>query len=326
MTYFCTLFDSFYLRQGLVMYRSLLATCPNFQLFIIPFDAECLRILTELNLDNVTLISLYDFENPDLLGVKSSRSTGEYCWTSTPYAIEYVLDTYNVPQCTYLDADLCFFGDPAVLLDEMKDASILITEHRYTPEYDQSVTSGIYCVQFLSVRNNAQGRSTLSWWRDRCLEWCYSRVEDGKFGDQKYLDDWITRFQGVHVLQHLGGGVAPWNVQQYELTRDVSGKWWVGDSTVSQRVPLIFYHFHYVKFLDRNRVDISPYRLSMKNVYSLYADYLRRLDQANELLDNKITVQSVDTSWRSILEKWRRTRAGTYNVFKKDEFIMQWRG
>lgn len=39
-------------------------------------------------------------------------------------------------------------------------------------------------------RNNQQGRKVLTWWRKACLEWCYNRFEDGRFGDQKYLDDW----------------------------------------------------------------------------------------------------------------------------------------
>ena len=324
MTNFCTLFDSFYLSRGLVMHQSLTAFCPNFRLFIIPFDAECLSILTNLNLENVTLIPLADFENPDLLSVKSSRSKGEYCWTSTPYAIEYILDTYNVPQCTYLDADLCFFGNPTALLEEMGESSVLITEHRYTPEYDQSATSGIYCVQFLCVKNNPDGRTALSWWRDRCLEWCYDRVEDGKFGDQKYLDDWTTRFKGVHVLQHLGGGVAPWNIQQNELSRDAEGKWWIACPEGANKVPLVFYHFHYVNFLESGKVDISPYRLSMKNVYSLYAEYLRRIENAGQRIGMKTPLRKGDSSLKAWVGKWRRMKNGTYNVFRKQEFIDRW--
>jgi hypothetical protein len=69
------------------------------------------------------------------------------------------------------------------------------------------------------------GMAVLNWWRDRCIEWCYARSEEGKFGDQKYLDDWTTRFDSVHVLEHLGGGIAPWNVQQYSFYRDKDAIW-----------------------------------------------------------------------------------------------------
>ncbi|MFN3270416.1 MAG: hypothetical protein ACK42G_07510, partial [Candidatus Kapaibacteriota bacterium] len=38
--------------------------------------------------------------------------------------------------------------------------------------------------------------------------------------DQLYLDDWTERFKGVHVMKHLGGGLAAWNVQQYEFKNE----------------------------------------------------------------------------------------------------------
>lgn len=326
MMHFCTLFDSNYLDRGLVLYESLRRTQADFHLCIFPFDEPAFQRLQKLSLANVTLIPLAEFENQDLLRVKPGRTRAEYCWTSTPYVIDHVLDRFNVPQCTYLDADLCFYQDPAILFEEMKDASVLITEHRYTSEYDQSATSGIYCVQFLSIKNNTDGRTALSWWRDRCLEWCYNRMEDGKFGDQKYLDDWTTRFQGVHVLQHLGGGVAPWNIQQYELSRDAKGQWTISDRKGGHPMPLVFYHFHYVKYLPNNRVDISPYRLGMKNVYSLYADYLRRLQSAQERAGIGPSTASVEQSWRAMLWSWRRKWNGTHNVFDRTEFTAKWPG
>ena len=89
----------------------------------------------------------------------------------------------------------------------------------------------------MTFRRDERGLEALHWWRDRCLEWCYFRVEDGKMGDQKYLDDWPERFPGVHVLEHPGGGLAPWNVERYELARRN------GSVLVDDR-ELVFYHYH----------------------------------------------------------------------------------
>jgi len=327
---FCTLFDSFYLSRALVMYESLKKHCPNFHLYIFPFDEVALQILQKLNLENVTLIPLSEFENNDLLRAKPSRSKGEYCWTCTPYVIDYTVEKFNLFQCTYIDADLCFYSDPGVLLNEMGDNSVLITEHRYSPSYDQAKIRGTYCVQFLSIKNNGDGLKALHWWRDRCLEWCYNRLEDGKFGDQKYLDDWTTRFKGVHVLQHMGGGVAPWNVQQYELIIDQKNTWWVKEMATTRREKLCFYHFHYVKFLKRNKVDISGYRIDHADVFSLYADYLIRLKQANaDLLKfnliNPPQPFRTKRAWLTPLEKLIREWKGVYNVFDQNAFIEKWR-
>src|SRR3990172_4580754 len=203
---FCTLFDSNYLSRGLALYRSLERVSGSFHLYIFAFDEKCLNVLRQLQLKHATIISLKDFEDEELLCVKPTRNRAEYCWTSTSSAILFVLERYNVEMCTYLDADMMFFDSPQPLFEEMGVASIMITEHRYSPRYNKEVLSGKYCVQFVSFRNDVRGLQALRWWRDRCIEWCYARFENGKFGDQKYLDDWTTRFEGVHVLQHPGGG------------------------------------------------------------------------------------------------------------------------
>jgi hypothetical protein len=266
---YCTLFDSNYLPRALVMYHSLEATGESFTLYVVCFDDSAFEILRKLKLENLVAISLRDFESKELLAVKQARTAAEYCWTCTPHVIRYVLDTYKLAQLTYLDADLSFYHKPSILLDEFNQtgASTLITEHRYTPTYNQSATSGIYCVQFMTFNADKRGLKILQWWQDRCLEWCYARFEDDKFGDQKYLDDWPTRFEGVHVLQHLGGGVAPWNIQQYKLSK-------VNDKLLVNGESLVFYHFHAYKYYADGRHDFtSLYRLDSEAVNLIYQPY-----------------------------------------------------
>lgn len=303
MTYFCTLFDSYYLSRGLAMHESLLKNSREFHLYIFAFNDLSYSILQQLQLPNVTVISLKEFENDDLLKVKSSRSIGEYCWTCTPSTVKYCLDTYNLPHCTYIDADLYFYKDPSILLEEMQDAgSVLITEHRYTPKYDQSSTSGIYCVQFVTFKNDANGRIILQWWIDRCLEWCYARFENGKFGDQKYLDDWTTRFQGVHVLKHLGGGVAPWNVQQYTMSK--KGDWQLALKEEPQKkYLLVFYHFHKMTFVNETLVDLClGFDLNDSSVKRLYHEYALRIREINQMLSTRfglITLKKPESSFKA---------------------------
>lgn len=278
MLNFCTLFDSNYLTRGLAMYESLKKHCVDFHLYIFAFDDKVLNILRELKLEKVTIISLSKFEDKKLLEIKPSRGKGEYCWTCTPSVILYVLKNYPVDNCTYLDADIYFFSNPKILIDEMGDKSVLITDHRYSKEFDQSEISGKYCVQFVTFKKNENGLKVLNWWRDACIDWCYNRVEDGKFGDQKYLDDWTTRFNSVYELQNLGGGVAPWNVNQYFLIKNgdqITGK----EIASNQELQLVFYHFHSLKFIDNNLVQLADkkYKLSDQTKELIYKPYLQSI-------------------------------------------------
>jgi len=305
---YCTLFDSNYLTRGLAMYESLKAQSDDFHLYIFAFDNRSVTLLKKLRLDHVTVISLQEFEDEKLLSIKNARTAGEYCWTCTPSIIKYCIETYNLDNCTYLDADLYFFSDPSVLIEEMGNNSILITEHRYTLQYDQSATSGVYCVQFMTFKNDDNGMNVLNWWRDACNEWCYARFEDGKFGDQKYLDDWTTRFEGIHVLQHLGGGVAPWNIQQYELTNPA--------------FKLIFYHFHAFKFLSNATVELGNYKLRYADLQMLYKPYLEHLEQIKDTISKiDITydyhgISKPNTDWKTPLRSIKRRLKGSYNVYK----------
>lgn len=286
MVNFCTLFDSNYLARGLVLYDSLKQHCPDFHLYVFAFDDKCLEVLRTLQPEHLTVISLADFEDEALLEVKPTRSRAEYCWTCTSSTISYVFKKFGAENCTYLDADMQFFQDPGVLLAEIPTGkSVLITAHRYTRRYDQSRLRGKYCVQFMYFKNDACGREVLEWWRNACIEWCYARVEDGKFGDQKYLDDWTSRFPCVHELQHPGGGLAPWNVQQYTFT-DYSGRIRGKENRTGKEFEAVFFHYHGVRLYAGNKAVFAPrsYQISAAVKKYFYQPYIRLLLQKSVTL------------------------------------------
>jgi hypothetical protein len=288
-------------------------------------------VLKKLNLPKTTVISLPEFEDEELLKVKKDRTPVEYCWTCTPSVIKFCIENYSLDSCTYLDADLYFWSDPRILIEEMGNKSVLITPHRYTPKYDQTKRSGKYCVQFMTFKNDECGMHVLNWWRNACLDWCYARVEDGKFGDQKYLDDWLERFNCVHELRHLGGGVAPWNVQQYSFIYK-EGKLIGTELASGVNFELIFYHFHYVRFYYvpfylNKKVDLGPYELNKEIINLIYKPYLRELKRMEELVKNlgyKIDPYGrIKITWKTLLKLLARKILGHYNIYNMEELLVQ---
>lgn len=322
---FCTLFDSKYISRGLAMYDSLVANCPNMHLYVFSFDDLCFEILKQLNLPKMTVVSLSEFEDEELLSVKKDRSVAEYCWTCTPSIIKYCIEKYSLECCTYLDADLYFWSNPSVLIDEMGSKSVLITEHRYTKRYDQTKTSGKYCVQFMTFKNTQDGMGVLQWWRNACIDWCYARFEDGKFGDQKYLEDWMQRFDCVHELKHLGGGIAPWNVQQYSFF-DEDGALKGLETLTNASFEMVFFHFHYVRFYSNKKVELGQYKLSKNVLNTIYAPYFKALWKAESLI--KKAGYNIDPhwnqkyafTWKTPLRVIKRTFFGNYNIYKISSF------
>jgi hypothetical protein len=268
------------------MYNSLKQHTNEFHLYIFAFDELCYSILVSLSLENTTIISLKTLENNDLLEAKKTRSRAEYCWTCTSSAIEYVLINYNVSSCTYIDADLLFYRSPSVLFEELTiGKSVLITEHRYSKIsrlYEQK-RAGRFCVQFITFFNQPDSRKVLAGWKSQCLKWCYNRYEEGKFGDQKYLDEWPVKYKNVHILYHLGGGVAPWNVGQYKIFMD-NGLYFGIDRKTKRKFDLIFFHFHFVRFIKNGSIDLGWNFIGNSVREIIYFPYILKILDTEKML------------------------------------------
>jgi hypothetical protein len=208
-------------------------------------DEDAYGTLQSLKLPQIVACSLAELEesNQELRDVRSTRSTVEYYYTCGPAFLLFLLRGYpEINLLTYLDSDLYFFSQPKPLFNELNGYSIGIIEHRLPNRLSKLKRFGTYNVGWVSFRRDESGLQCLRWWANRCIEWCYDRVEGEKFADQKYLDEFPRRFELVRAIRHKGANVAPWNVGNVRITSRNNSVWVDGQ-------PLIFFHFQGFKVI-----------------------------------------------------------------------------
>lgn len=281
MISFCTYFNITYLTRGLALYYSLEKYCSQpFVLWILCFDDESYKILSELKLKHVRLITMAEFESaePELKVARNNRTLVEFFWTCTPLLPLYIYKQEpDLDAVTYLDADLWFKSDPKVLLNELSASSVLIVGHRYSERYvGREAESGIYNVSWVTFKNVDNALECLNWWKNKCLDTCQLGGDGATCGDQKYLDEWPRLFKGVKELVNKGAGLAPWNLGRYNITNS-------GDAILVDNDELVFYHFHgfkqvgkyFVKPMDLHYCEDCN-QVVFKKLYFAYAQELKR--------------------------------------------------
>jgi len=280
---YCTLFDINYLPHALSLCESLDKYIDSYIIYCFCMDDESYSYLNSLNRKAIKPISHLQLEAhyPELQIAQSNRSRIEYYFTCTSAVCSYVFNCFpKTEMTTYLDADLYFFSSPEPIYQELNNSSIGIIEHRFSFFGKRYQKYGKYNVGWVSFRNDQSARKCLEDWRKNCLEWCYDRLENGQFADQKYLDYWPDKYTGVHIIQHLGANLAPWNIGRYRLKIEpVSKQILVNNSS------LIFYHFASFKQVDKTRyiTNCSLYLvfLTKKIKNNIYLPYLKSIKRYN---------------------------------------------
>ena len=267
MEHYVTLFDSGFAPQGLALHRSLQRHAGKHVLWVLCMDDDVADLLEKLALPDVRMVRLDEIETDRLLAVKPGRNRAEYCWTLTPFTHDIVFERDpSAHRVTYVDADVWLMADPSPVFDafENSGAAVQITEHAYAPEHDLTATSGRYCVQFLTM-DRERSLPVRRWWQDRCVEWCFARFEDGKFGDQKYLDDWPRRFgELVHVADPRSWFQGPWNATRFPYSEAIA------------------YHFHSLRLTTGGLVRPvgKDYGIPVPHLRHVYDPYLHDLARA----------------------------------------------
>lgn len=182
----------------------------------------------------------------------------------------------------------------------------MVTEHGYDTEYNQESLSGRFCVQFMTFKRG--GMDILDDWDKCCREWCFDRFENGKFGDQRYLDGWSHKFPNrVHIYSSNYHFQAPWSNQNFKCE----------DS--------IIWHFHSLKLIvvKKSYALIDCYGGYILNteinrkIYSLYLDEIKKALSIMKLRGRVARVQRILTGRTYFIELIKNILRGKITLPRK---------
>ena len=284
--HYCTYFDANYLPRGILLIRSLLLHDPSAVIHVLCLDETTTTALS-LILPTISLISLPTLlaTDPEFAEARNNRTQIEWYFTATSCLVNYLLNSNpEIESLVYLDADLYFYESPEFLIDEARNSSVQIIEHRFSPHLASLETFGRFNVGWIGFKNSEEGLSVVADYRKKCLEWCFDRLEDDRFGDQKYLEKWPKDFPNCCVSQILGANVAWWNMGKW-IPKKFDKRIFVSENL------LIFYHFQEIKRSPdgtySTKKDVTEYGPYYEMIYAPYIEAMNQVDkEIRRLIEN----------------------------------------
>ncbi len=329
MRAFCTLFDKNYLYQGVALYNSLKRHAADFKLYTLCMDSISYNMMMQIKSTDLVPLFVDELITHEVSLVRERTTHGQFCWVCQPLLCEYILNVFKHDMITYLEADSLFFSDPEILFIELGDNSISLVSHNFSPSFENAATAGKFCVQFNAFRNDNNGRQVLQQWKSNCYE--YSKEKLLNYPGQTCLDYWPEQFDGVKIIDNIGAGVAPWNIQHVKFEI-------LDSAPCVDGVPIIFYHFHQYSRCSNGSHNLGDYPLTKQIIDGVYSTYIREIQEAKIFVqlhdsafeyqrtcNNNITLSGILRSGRlqdlyEYIKVVKRKIRGTYNVIPDGYF------
>lgn len=302
--FFCTYTDENFLPRAFALLSSIEAHHETYKIYICLMTKKAVQIAKMLKPKNVIFLSINDLEKsfPILKKIKKQRSKIEYYFTCTPALIEYLLHKHSLPYLEYIDADMFFFRNSENIFKKIENSSVGMTPHRFARTEQVHHIYGKFNVGWLFFRNDEDGLKCLRWWRQKCLLWCFDRVEKNRYADQKYLDYFSEVSKNIKILPLPGFNEAPWNIVPEQI-RKIKKTVFVG------KYPLILYHFS------------GLHRICGRIFDPTWSDY--------ELKPNDRILDCIYIPYLSEIKKWERKvqkEIKKYTFLRKKSPILELKG
>lgn len=268
MRHYATLCDRNYLPRALAMVESLKRhSSVPVTVHLLAMDRDAWAAVNDLGLD---YLKAYSWQGPN---VRKDHTHQEWCWLMASQWCERLMG-HVAAGITYVDADVLFFGDSEIIHAEIGDRSIGIIPHRFIPSKKYLVRNGEFNVGWVTFKGNV-GMDCLEWWAAQCRTWCYARNENGKFGDQLYLNEWPKLYgKDLCVIENIGAGLAPWNYANYKIT----------EGPKADGVQAVFAHMHEFAELSPGKYRLTNYALRPEDKEFIYEPYIKAYEAAKEQL------------------------------------------
>lgn len=273
--YFCTFVNYGYLDRALAMLESMRQCIEAFSIEILCFDTATVDFFNKHSFPEVICMPISDFEKrqPDVAATKNERTQSEYFFTCTPSFICDVLERNpSINIITYIDADMIFYNTPQPIFELMKNKSIMATEHGFIERDMHNLKYGRFNAGWVTLRNNSTGKECAYRWRNQCVAWCFDRLEDNKFADQKYIDEWPELYADQMLIAPPSINCGPWSLVKNELTQK-------DETLMLNHQPLVAYHFQGLRIFSPNHFYLGyyfPYSPTLI-LKTLYYPYVRTL-------------------------------------------------
>lgn len=133
-----------------------------------------------------------------------------------PSFLKFLITERSVQRILYFDPDILVTSSLNPVFDALDQNQIILTPHSASPiEMDglrpneqDFLSSGVFNLGFIGVKDTPQTHSFLDWWADRCLALGFQEIRTGLFVDQKWCNFAPCFYDKVGIIR-IPGGTCP---------------------------------------------------------------------------------------------------------------------
>lgn len=293
-----TLCSNNYLAQAKVLIESFLNNNPDYN-FIIGLVDGLHPDIDYSFFSPAEIVQVTHIDIPDLSRLIKKYNIVEFNTAVKPFFFEYLFKHYSPEHIIYLDPDIAIYSSFTEVDELLKRESFLLTPHLLTinpnkePEKERQVLNvGNFNLGFLALRNDADVKLMLKWWKERMRQYCYIDFCSGLFVDQIWANYIPSYFRSYHILRSFGYNVGYWNFDERFLSKE-NGKYIVNNSW-----ELIFFHFSSFNPLEHDKLckwlNYSfEKRPDLSEIYEVYTvdllnNHYAKFSKLTPLMDFKV--------------------------------------